>query len=87
MEGKVQIENGLLLFECPHCSQLVQVLLQQINCKIFRHAVYKQNMVQVNPHMREEDCKKLGDTVYGCTKPFQLVVMGDSFVVEKCEYI
>lgn len=31
-------EAGVFIFACPHCREITQVLKNQINCQIFRHA-------------------------------------------------
>ena len=33
---------------CPHCGD--SILIEQINCRIFRHAVYKTTGEQMDPH-------------------------------------
>ena len=30
---------------CPHCQQFIEVL--ELNCKIFRHGIYKKNFTAV----------------------------------------
>ena len=83
------MEDGMLLFECPHCSQLVQISIAELNCKIFRHAVYKNTMHQVDPHMGKEDCDRLfmSSLVWGCAKPFRVIERDGVYSVEKCDYI
>jgi hypothetical protein len=67
---------------CPWC--LDQVIIQEENCKIFRHAS-KKTGEQVYPHLSKEECERLvkDGLVYGCGKPFQLI---DKIAV-KCDYI
>jgi hypothetical protein len=36
------------MITCPHCGD--SVLIEQINCRIFRHAVYKNTGEQMDPH-------------------------------------
>lgn len=59
-------------FQCPHCNILLQVMKNQINCKIFRHAIYKSNYTQIPPHSTQQTCEELFNSgkVYGCAKPF-----------------
>jgi hypothetical protein len=59
-------------FMCPHCNILLQVMKNQINCKIFRHAIYKSNYNQIPPHSTQQTCEELFNSgkVYGCAKPF-----------------
>lgn len=82
-------------FQCPHCNHQIQVHKNDLNCKIFRHAVYKHNMQQISPHMPKILCERLimNEQVYGCAKPFQLVRIQDSrenqesYEVHMCDYI
>ena len=61
-----------MIVVCPHCMHYVWI--EEINCSIFRHAVYK-NGEPINPHASEEECNRLirEDLVYGCAKPFRLL--------------
>ena len=34
--------------KCPHCEEYI--IIEQINCAIFRHGIYKLNFTQINPH-------------------------------------
>ena len=60
------------IFPCPHCMHIIQVPKSGINCKIFRHAVYKSNLQQIPPHSAKKTCDKLlaEGKVFGCAKPF-----------------
>ena len=51
--------------ECPHCKQFV--IIEQINCGIFRHGVLKSNMNQINPHLPKPECDELANKnlIYG----------------------
>jgi hypothetical protein len=70
--------------ECPHCHLIVWI--EQINCRIFRHAVYKENDEPIPPHSSQEECERLvaEDKVWGCAKPFRL---NDNNEPEICGYI
>ena len=69
---------------CPHCGD--SVLIEQINCRIFRHAVYKTTGEQMDPHASKEVCEKarMEGMIYGCAGPFLLDASGCAVV---CEYI
>jgi hypothetical protein len=69
---------------CPHCQG--QVLIEQVNCRIFRHAVYKETGEPINPHATQEECNRLivEQLIYGCAGPFRL---NDQDVPEICGYI
>jgi hypothetical protein len=41
-----------LIVECPHCKD--PVLIQQLNCRIFRHGTLKHNGIQMEPHTPKE---------------------------------
>jgi hypothetical protein len=76
---------------CPWCDGQIQCKKNQVGCKIFRHAVYKNNKQSINPHASEEECKELLDKnlIDGCAKPFRFVFQrktGKHYVV-KCDYI
>lgn len=57
---------------CPHCQG--GIFIEEINCRIFRHAVYKETNEPICPHAPQEECVRLVESgkVYGCGKPFRL---------------
>jgi len=73
---------------CPHCQGTVEIL--EINCAIFRHAVYKRTGAQLSPHASKAECDQLAEQgqLYGCAKPFRIVT-NDNLVLEAvpCDYI
>ena len=82
-------EDGTLVFDCPHCHDFIVVRLSELNCKIFRHGVYKATLQQIDPHMPKSQCDALfeNELIFGCGKPFQIVIERDIFFVDTCEYI
>ena len=78
-----------IYINCPHCKQVIEVLKSQFNCKIFRHGVFKDTYTQIDPHLPKVQCDKLvaQNKIYGCGKPFRLVIEGDKFKTEICDYI
>ena len=72
-----------LVIECPHCHDSIIIYKNEINCRIFRHAVFK-NGEQINPHASKEECERLVGSIYGCGKPFQL---NEKDEPEICDYI
>jgi len=68
---------------CPYCNG--EIIIIELNCKIFRHAVFKDNGKQLDPHASKELCDRVieENLVYGCAKPFRIV----DGKVEKCDYI
>ena len=75
--------------KCPHCSEYFIVSTNEINCGIFRHAIYKSNNQPIPPHENKINCDKLvaDNLVYGCAKPFQIIKKDNLYVVEICDYI
>ena len=85
-----KIENNFLIFECPWCEEFVVVGKNEINCCIFRHGTFKGTGEQINPHMPKEECDRLKslDLIYGCSKPFRVILKDDEkYLVSECDYI
>jgi hypothetical protein len=77
-----------IVVTCPHCD--MPVLIEQLNCKIFRHATLVSNNTQINPHASKEECDHYikNNLIYGCGKPFQVVENSDgTHLAVVCEYI
>lgn len=76
-----------LIIICPYCSDCI--LIQQLNCKIFRHGVYKDSGKQINPHMKKEKCDLLKNQnkIYGCGKPFMIIIENNDYKAIECDYI
>ncbi len=75
------------ILKCPHCNETV--LIEQINCAIFRHGILKKNLKQIDPHALKELCDYFvqNDLIYGCGKPFRIIVKNNIFETEICDYI
>ncbi len=73
--------------KCPHCNEYV--IIEQINCAIFRHGIFKLNLVQINPHLSKLDCDRLKeqDLIYGCGKPFKVIFKNNEWIGIECDYI
>ena len=84
------MNNLDLCVTCPHCTKPIMVYVKDINCAIFRHGVYKETGLQIDPHAPKKVCDALAQQgkIYGCGKPFKLV-RKDSvmYIAEACEYI
>jgi hypothetical protein len=78
-----------LEFECPHCKQILIVNINEINCGIFRHGVFKESGQQINPHETKANCDQFikSDLVYGCAKPFEIKKIFDKYEITICDYI
>lgn len=72
MDTKQKLSNLNILLNCPHCNECIEII--EINCAIFRHGVYKNNLQQINPHLSKKECDELiiNNLIYGCGKPFQI---------------
>ncbi len=71
--------NQEIFLSCPHCGGMVEI--EQINCGIFRHGIYKSGE-QIPPHDPQKD---YGETIWGCGKPFKYESNTNNLVI--CEYI
>ena len=73
--------------KCPHCNNYV--IIEQVNCAIFRHGIFKKNMLQINPHLSKLECDKLIDNnlIYGCGKPFKIEKINNIWIAIECDYI
>lgn len=82
-----------IIINCPHCNEEVLIFSYEINCGIFRHGVFKENMQQIDPHLPEVYCNRLieEDKIFGCGKPFKINrdIINNKIVyrVEICDYI
>lgn len=86
--NELKSNGDFYIFNCPNCKEEIIVNKTELNCKIFRHAIYKNNYEQVNPHLSKESCDMLikQDKVYGCCKPFEIVDMKGTLCSVVCEY-
>jgi hypothetical protein len=75
------------IIECPHCKEFIEII--ELNCKIFRHGVFIDSGIQISPHASKDECDKYvaEDKIYGCGKPFQIILEGEEYIVLVCEYI
>lgn len=91
-EKHVVVQDGQsYIYQCPHCNLFILVQQHEVHCRIFRHAVFKGDMKQVNPHASKENCERYvsEDLVFGCAKPYEMykaqTVSG--WAVRPCDYI
>jgi len=75
-----------LVLKCPHCNDLVFIYLSELNCRIFRHGVFKNTNVGIPPHSTKAECEQYikNDQIVGCAKPFYLDASLNPVV---CDYI
>ena len=89
----METETYNIVIECPHCKNLI--LIERLNCCIFRHGVFKSNGKQMDPHTEKELCQLYvkNDLIFGCGKPFQIIPNDhsknndDKFIAVICPYI
>jgi hypothetical protein len=76
-----------IIILCPHCSNYI--IIAHINCAIFRHGADKISFTQIHPHSSKQICDKLKqeDSIYGCGKPFKIIIKEGKYVAEICDYI
>jgi hypothetical protein len=75
------------IVNCPHCAQLI--VIEAVNCAIFRCGVLKQNGLPIHPHTPKHICDQLvsKDIIYGCGKPFKLELVDNEYTAVVCDYI
>jgi hypothetical protein len=81
--------NNFYIFNCPHCNRDIEVEKKQLNCRIFRCGIYKNNFKQIGPHTNKSKCDRLvqEDLIYGCGKPFRFITKNGINSIEICGYI
>ena len=90
VENEEQIESEKyinIVLTCPNCNEYV--LIEKLNCKIFRHGVFKRTCRQINPHSTKTQCDLYVEKqlIYGCGKPFFIIIKNNIFFIEICDYI
>lgn len=82
-----------IVVECPHCK--FPVIIEQLNCRIFRHAIFKNTGNQIDPHTNKQLCDEYieKNLIYGCGNPFKVIDNvnaknnDDKFIAIICDYI
>lgn len=72
------------VMNCPHCGEYV--FIEEINCGIFRHGFDKNTLEQLPPHAPKNICDQI-DKIYGCGKPFRVLMKDNKHFIEICDYI
>ena len=59
------IDNDIIV-SCPHCKDYI--LVEKLNCHIFRHGIFINNGEQISPHSTKEMCDYFvsNNMIYGC---------------------
>ena len=86
-EDKNNKAKDLPILECPHCKEYI--IIEKLNCGIFRHGTFKINGRQINPHAQKNECDFYTSKhlIYGCGKPFKIILKENIFDIEICDYI
>ena len=81
--------SDFYVFTCPHCQGSVIVQHNELNCRIFRHGIYKHNGEQMHPHTPREECDRLAQQglIIGCGQPFRVDGDGAAAVAVVCDYV
>ncbi len=95
-----RLENNpsLYVFECPHCTLLIEVPVAQLNCRIFRHGG-SSTFVPISPHAPKgqyvtmaadytrREWPPVSGQIYGCGQPFRIVNYAGSLTAVPCGWI
>jgi len=78
----------MIVVSCPACSCDMLILEEEINCGIFRHAMFKDGNF-INPHLPKDMMEELitEDKIWGCGGPFMLVSKDNTYEAIKCDWI
>ena len=76
-----------LIITCPHC--LDYIIIEKINCGIFRHGVFIYSGKQIDSHANKQLCDDYitKKKIYGCGKPYQIVEEEGKYKTIICDYI
>ena len=79
----------IIIIICPHCKDFISIHKSEINCSIFRHGIFKNTFIQIDPHLNKINCDKLvfENLIFGCGKPFRLNKINNEYNPEICDYI
>jgi len=75
------------IITCPHCLEFV--IIEKINCGIFRHGVFINTGIQIDPHADKKMCDEYikNKNIYGCGKPYQVIIEEGEYKAIICDYI
>ena len=75
------------VLRCINCDEYL--IIEKLNCGIFRHGVFKSNLTQIPPHESKHKCDGYIEKglIYGCGKPFKVSCVNNIFAIESCDYI
>ena len=87
--SKLKLYNDFYSFVCPHCLNDITVYKNDLNCRIFRHGIYKDSYNQIDPHLSKILCDELvaKNKVIGCAKPFEIITDSTgNLIAVICDY-
>lgn len=75
------------IIDCPHCK--IPILIEELNCCIFRHGVFIKTNEQIPPHASKQECEYYikNKLIFGCGKPFKIIKINNKLIAEICDYI
>ena len=79
-----------LYLECPSCKQYFVVAREDLRCRIFRHAVFRDTLSPIPPHSSKTEIETYlsQNKIYGCGKPFRVLEKENhEFYTEICDYL
>ena len=76
-----------IIVSCPHCQEYI--VIEKLNCGIFRHGIFKHDKTQIPPHSDKKLCDSYVEQnmIYGCGRPFQILIENNKINVIICDYI
>ena len=90
-ENKISTD---IIVSCPHCNELI--LIEKLNCCIFRHGAFKITGKQIHAHASRDLCEFYikNNLIYGCGNPFKIICHNNTdtnsnpeFSTVVCDYI
>jgi len=77
-----------IIVECPKCK--CSIIIEQLNCKIFRCGIYKNTYIQIPPHSNKDFIDNLlsQNKIYGCGEAFRIIMNNkNEYEAIKCSYL
>ena len=87
MDKNLEEIHSEIIVVCPHCN--IPILIEKLNCFIFRHGIFIKNGQQIPPHSNKNECDYYiqNNLIYGCGKPFRIIKENQQYLAIICEYI
>ena len=62
----------MFAIKCPYCGE--DVIIEKLNCRIFRHGYRKKTMKQIGPHCKEVSVDRMLEKglLHGCGRQFKI---------------